>query len=499
MCVDSGNCGLEHSRYNPEYGASAEAPRQENEQTASEQRDNQLEMLKTNFFNLVAARNTEKALEAAATFIETAEKRVSALERRVDDASRNNSNKENNEENIIKVIRSEVKIAVQTAIRETNTTPALATTPRTWASIAGSKPWGGGALTAQEPCIVVPARREREVVIRKGEENSSQRTPVEVVRAVNSALGNDEAIAARRLQSGDTLITFKEAANAYKIDDAWIAEAFGTAASRARRQLTIVVRRLPQKQVRAANAQPETFLTALQSANGCTDICRVQPRMPQRSEFATLLIGCRTVETAQRLCRNGLLWEAQIFDCEPYYAEAEVRQCYKCFRFGHHAHFCKAHARCGHCAAAAHAGGEAACPQFAPSAKKRCVNCGGSHTAWTRSCPDWIKQRKSADEAYAHRPRQFEVAGNCSFQPQTAVATQLSRKSDIIDDDGFTLTQNRKRRATGALTQPRSRGRPAKETPRTEEPPRRGPIEAWAAESQTTHIPATQININASQ
>ena len=172
---------------------------------------------------------------------------------------------------------------------------------------------------------MVPARREREVIVRKGEGDSSQRTPVEVVRAINSALGNDEAIAARRLQSGDTLITFREAANAYKTDDTWIAEAFGTAASRARRELTIVARRLPQKQVRAGNAQPETFLTALQIANGCTDICRVQPRMPQRSEFATLLIGCRTVETAQKLCRNGLLWEAQIFDYKPYYAEAEVR------------------------------------------------------------------------------------------------------------------------------------------------------------------------------
>jgi len=219
MCVDSGSCGLEHSRYNPEYGVSAEAPRQVNEETASEQRDRQLETLKTNFFNLVAARNTEKALEAAAAFIEAAEKRVSALERREDDASRNNNSKENSDENIIKIIRSEVKTAVQTAIRETSSSPAPSSAPRSWASVVGSRPWGGSAGVAQEPRIVVPARREREVIVRKGEGDSSQRTPVEVVRAVNSALGNDEAIAARRLQSGDTLITFKEAANAYKTNN----------------------------------------------------------------------------------------------------------------------------------------------------------------------------------------------------------------------------------------------------------------------------------------
>jgi hypothetical protein len=169
MCVDSGSCGLEHSRHNPLHGVSAEAPRQESEETAPEQRDRQLETLKTNFFNLVAARNIEKALETAAAFIEAAEKRVSALEYRVDDTSRNNNSKENNDENIIKVIRSEVKAAVQTAIREASSPPAPSTTPRSWASIAGSRPWGGNAGIAQEPRIVVPARREREVIVRKGE------------------------------------------------------------------------------------------------------------------------------------------------------------------------------------------------------------------------------------------------------------------------------------------------------------------------------------------
>ncbi len=239
-------------------------------------------------------------------------------------------------------------------------------------------------------------------------------------------------------------------------------------------------------------------------ANSSTDICRVQPRMPQRSEFATLLIGCRTVETAQKLCHNGLLWEAQIFDCEPYYAEAEVRQCYKCLRFGHHARFCKAHARCGHCAAAAHAGGEAACPQFAPSAKKRCVNCSGSHTAWTRSCPDWVKQRKRAEEAYAHRPRQFEIAGNRSSTQTDFVASSLTQENGVntaqsVDTDGFTLTQSRKRRATASPAQPRPRGRPTKEAPRAEVPSRRGPIAAWAMDNQTANAAATQLNTDTSQ
>jgi hypothetical protein len=33
MCVDSGICGLEQSRHNPQYGESAEAPRRNSEDT----------------------------------------------------------------------------------------------------------------------------------------------------------------------------------------------------------------------------------------------------------------------------------------------------------------------------------------------------------------------------------------------------------------------------------------------------------------------------------
>src|SRR6266480_4229594 len=99
ICVDSGSCGLEYSRYNPEYGASVETPRQKSEETAPKQRDRQLETLKTNFFNLVTTRNIEKAFEAAVAFIKAAEKCVNALKYYVDDTSRNNNSKENNDEN----------------------------------------------------------------------------------------------------------------------------------------------------------------------------------------------------------------------------------------------------------------------------------------------------------------------------------------------------------------------------------------------------------------
>jgi hypothetical protein len=135
MCVDSGDSGLEHSRHNLEHGISATAPRQYSEQAAPEPGNKRLKSLKTIFFNLATARETEKALKAAAAFIEAVKVRVIALERRVSDASRNNNN-----ESIIDVIRTEIKTAVQTVIREIGSVLTSPTTPRSWASIASSKP-----------------------------------------------------------------------------------------------------------------------------------------------------------------------------------------------------------------------------------------------------------------------------------------------------------------------------------------------------------------------
>ncbi|KAG6318358.1 hypothetical protein E4U44_007933 [Claviceps purpurea] len=70
--------------------------------------------------------------------------------------------------------------------------------------------------------MAVSARVHREVVV-KGSSISSTvigRNPVEIVNAVNGAIQAPVAVAARRLQSGDTVVTFREL-------DAWVKTAFG--------------------------------------------------------------------------------------------------------------------------------------------------------------------------------------------------------------------------------------------------------------------------------
>ena len=84
--------------------------------------------------------------------------------------------------------------------------------------------------------MVVLAHRSQEIVVKTRQLRvdgapTPMRTSKEVVDSVNKALGVREALAARRLGSGDTVVTFQEYALRYKVDNAWIKKAFGEEAT----------------------------------------------------------------------------------------------------------------------------------------------------------------------------------------------------------------------------------------------------------------------------
>jgi hypothetical protein len=179
--------------------------------------------------------------------------------------------------------------------------------------------------------------------------------------------------------------------------------------------------------------------------------------MPREGQSCSLKLQVGTWVEAQSLCDNGLIWEAQIFDCEPYSPELELRQCFSCHGFGHHARYCTRPARCGHCGGAAHQEGEKACQQYDDDKPKKCVNCTGSHTPWSRRCPALQQQLNRIHEAYAHRPLGFKGAG-AESSLGTGSDTTLQQSSN---SDDFTEVRSRKRRlGTSPAHSPAPRGRP---------------------------------------
>jgi hypothetical protein len=310
---------------------------------------------------------------------------------------------------------------------------------------------------------IIPERRTRELRIRAENqtEDLARRSAVEVVTAANTAMGTSEVVATRRLPSGDTVLTFKDTIpKAALQDQGWVQRAFGPTAQLYESEYTVIAKGLPVDRI--TRTDQSLLLLDLQAQVPDITKLKVEPTRAPTARFTTVILHLRSTEAATRLCERGLIWQAQIFNCEPYTADLRIRRCFQCHQFGHIGRFCKNKARCGHCAGAAHSQGEAGCPQLHGS--KKCVNCGGPHPAWDRQCPKALEVKEQAHVAYQHRPRQFEVLGNNNTSRVRSVAPVPSQDSD----DGFQIVRA-KRLRTSPPTQgsqsrasdvPARRGRP---------------------------------------
>jgi hypothetical protein len=123
-----------------------------------------------------------------------------------------------------------------------------------------------------------------------------------------------------------------------------------------------------------------------------------------------LHISVAEPEQVNRLIRNGLIWDYQLHDCEPFTGECLITQCFRCYQYGHVARMCRNTPRCGFCAGAGHTTDD--CMSKEDRTKHRCIPCGtttAKHTSWDHSCLVRTKQVESAKLAYNTRPSFFQV------------------------------------------------------------------------------------------
>jgi hypothetical protein len=310
---------------------------------------------------------------------------------------------------------------------------------------------------------VIPERRTRELRIRAENqtEDLARRSAVEVVTAANTAIGSSEVVATRRLPSGDTVLTFKDSIPKAALQDQdWVQRAFGLTARLFESEYTVIAKGLPADRI--AHTEQSLLLLDLQvQVPEITKIKVERPRAPT-AKFTTAVLHLRSADAATRLCERGLIWQAQIFNCEPYSADLRICRCFNCHQFGHIGRFCKNKGRCGHCAGATHPQGDASCPQL--HGQKKCVNCGGPHPAWDRQCPKALEAKEQAHIAYQHRPRQFEVLRSGTGRGTTSPIRSVSLASSQDSDDGFQVIRSKRPRTTPTTqnSQPRTSEAPAR-------------------------------------
>ena len=121
--------------------------------------------------------------------------------------------------------------------------PKQAKQAPTWATVAAAV-----AAPAVVPTTAPPTRLGREVLIRGAglQASLARRTPYEIVQAVNTASVTKGAIAARKLPSGDVVVTFcnDQVKQWHSTNLQWIQQAFGTQATEAKRTTAVLVKGL---------------------------------------------------------------------------------------------------------------------------------------------------------------------------------------------------------------------------------------------------------------
>ena len=123
---------------------------------------------------------------------------------------------------------------------------------------------------------------------------------------------------------------------------------------------------------------------------GLKTVDKVKLRVPKHQEAmrATVLVALTSQEEACKACEEGVIWRAQLLDCEPYWAPLNPVQCFKCWKWGHTQHYCKSTPLCPRCGTKAHGEGgregENQCPTHTNEIPLRCAVCGGRHPAWSK-------------------------------------------------------------------------------------------------------------------
>ena len=103
---------------------------------------------------------------------------------------------------------------------------------------------------------------------------------------------------------------------------------------------------------------------------------------------------------------EGLFWNAERLIVERYDPACRLRQCFKCQAYSHIGPQCHSKEKCGWCAGPHNT---RSCPNTKDETTRRCSNCSGSHTAWSKSCEMRLKEVRKVQDAREHRARYHHV------------------------------------------------------------------------------------------
>ncbi|EDN04471.1 predicted protein [Histoplasma mississippiense (nom. inval.)] len=122
---------------------------------------------------------------------------------------------------------------------------------------------------------------------------------------------------------------------------------------------------------------------------------------------SSIVVEFTDPEMANAIIYAGMAWDGQIHTCQLYDRACRVKQCFRCYNYGHIGTQCDAAQTCGYCAELHETRN---CTQkgvegFTPS----CPVCKGAHTAWSNACPARRKELGRVEQAKQVRNSYWQV------------------------------------------------------------------------------------------
>lgn len=289
----------------------------------------------------------------------------------------------------------------------------------TWAQVAAQSrgstlipppvPQGMRATKAQS---TVTAYKDRAVIVKLKDHGIAQRlrtlSAAELRQQIEASIRNSEAtkgvkiVAAHQLKSGDIQIYTASTAEAEKLREhrGWI-RGLGEHAELIVPTYGVIVHGISTNSI---NIKDQTATIQQMLADNHTVIPKAEisfvgwlTKESPLKRASSIVVEFTNPEMANAIIYAGMVWHGQIHVCQLYDRACRVKQCFRCYNYGHIGTQCDASQTCGYCAELHETKN---CRQkgvdgFTP----RCTVCKGAHTAWSNACPARRKEVGRVEQA----------------------------------------------------------------------------------------------------
>ncbi|OQE08720.1 hypothetical protein PENFLA_c128G00361 [Penicillium flavigenum] len=130
--------------------------------------------------------------------------------------------------------------------------------------------------------------------------------------------------------------------------------------------------------------------------------------LPEGKKSGSLIIEFDSPHTANKAIDTGTLWDSEVLTTVLYDRAARIRQCHNCQKYGHIGNTCSNETKCVFCAEKHHSR-DCQRKKDATLSERSCANCGGAHNAWSKRCPDYIREIERVQALAQARERHHRV------------------------------------------------------------------------------------------